>query len=239
MFPKLSPIDLNTAIHPKDLTVLWNRILPHKRHSAASTLLVDGLARGGAQQPHNLLLLPEYAKPLRRLDLDRFHQLTDTNVSKSQSAAAKDHTRERLRRDANPKTRSTRYELRLAERGVYDDALIAFLGILEYLRPARNVAAWIRGGGLFGVPNSEDAAQYNTTAAPWFHDRAVFEMWLERGRAIADRLQIALEPGVVNELQWKPQRPIRDSLRVRAVAGLKATPSKGFENTLGFQVGSP
>ncbi|KAJ7030856.1 hypothetical protein C8F04DRAFT_1397659 [Mycena alexandri] len=182
MFPKLSPVGRNTAIHPKDLTVLWNGILPHKRHSPASTLLVDGLARGGAQQPHNLVLLPEYAKPLRRLDLDRFHQLLGTKFSKAQLAATRDRARERLRRSANPKTRPTGYELRLTEQGVYDDALIAFLGVLEHLKPVRNVAAWIRGGGLFGVHDPEEAPPYNETTAPWFDDRAVFGMWLEQAQ---------------------------------------------------------
>ncbi|KAJ7499488.1 hypothetical protein FB451DRAFT_1385186 [Mycena latifolia] len=216
-------VGVSTRVAPKNLEVVWDTFKPRpsavpppRRHWPATTVLVDRLERSGAQQPHNLVLFPEYDKPLRRHDLDLLHAQIGTQFSKKELQAAANRLRERPRTLKRLKGYA-RFVYQQTAPGAYDDALIALIGILHHLKSVHNVAAWLRGGGLTGVEDAErappSAAEGST---PWFDDRQLFEMWRARGYAAVAELGIPVEPGIIND-QEHVVKIARDALDTREV----------------------
>ncbi|KAJ7664717.1 hypothetical protein B0H17DRAFT_1336696 [Mycena rosella] len=190
----LAHLRLSTTLTPKNLDVIWNTykpapsdVPPPPRHSPATTILLDRRERSGAQQPHSLLLFPEYEKPLRRHDLDRLHAAIGTQFSPKELVNKENRDREIARAHYTGYTRSVK------KREGYEDGLIALIGVLQHLKAVPNVAAWLRDGGLM------EAAGAKPDAAAWFDRPAVFDVWRKRGYAVVAELGLALEPGIVND----------------------------------------
>ncbi|KAI0698025.1 hypothetical protein BC835DRAFT_1413355 [Cytidiella melzeri] len=145
---------------------------PSARHSALTTLLLDDSPRKAELQPYNHFCVPEYSAEMRAKDLeilklersmaDNGHEVNDQfdmshdpkkldwKVDVKDDADA-DTTRERRRKEKKEARRikavSAASEL---QDKAYDETLLAVIGVLSEIKPQRNVAAWIRAGGLWG-----------------------------------------------------------------------------------------
>ncbi|TFK46305.1 hypothetical protein OE88DRAFT_1638491 [Heliocybe sulcata] len=155
-------------------------------HSALTTVLLDDSPLKAHLQPYNHVCIKEYDSPLRRSDLD---------ILEAQRAKQR---QEEL--DADPDTS--------AEGKVYDQTLLAIIGILDETRVQSNVAGWIRGGGLWG-PKRDEIKTYQaqdrevpaaltseSSESMWFEDEETVRYWAGKGREALERLGIPVEDGI-------------------------------------------
>ncbi|KZT03035.1 uncharacterized protein LAESUDRAFT_381728 [Laetiporus sulphureus 93-53] len=105
---------------------------------------------------------------------------------------------------------------------LYDETLLAVIGILDQVRRQSNVAAWLRAGGLWGPvgrpgpivgndgmivvepvgsSNAGDAGEISAIAGAagpmWFEYPATMDSWARRGRRALEGLGIPVEHGMV------------------------------------------
>ncbi|KAJ7087356.1 hypothetical protein B0H15DRAFT_309880 [Mycena belliarum] len=172
-----------------------NSRAPPVRHGPGSTLLVDRLARSGELQPFNLMLMPEYTKPIQRHDLDLHHAEQGKKFTKQERRAAKARAYELSRQKFTGYTRAV---LDRTEPGSYDDALIALIGVLDHIKSVPHVARWIRSGGLMGGDLPPDMAEPEP-GLQWFDIPFVYERWRARGYKAAQELGIQIRPGIADE----------------------------------------
>lgn len=141
-------------------------------HSALTTLLLDDSPRKAELQPYNHVCIPEYSGELRAKDLEvlRIEQLladvdqdtpapagteTETNARLSPTLEGRadiEASRKRKRKEKKGGKRQQALLDSQAERDTktYDETLLAVIGVLDEIKLQRNVAAWIRDGGLWG-----------------------------------------------------------------------------------------
>jgi len=107
---------------------------------------------------------------------------------------------------------------------VYDETLLAVIGVLDEIKQQSNVAGWIRAGGLWGpliwsASGTEVKSTGNDADAPllpqdqlqktsgtmtpdadkamWFDHEPTFTYWVRRGREALDELGIEVTHGIV------------------------------------------
>ena len=79
----------------------------------------------------------------------------------------------------------------------YDVTLLALIGILEELKNEPNVRKWIQECRPVHRDRNPDCDK-QTAALPatWFKDKSIMDHWAEKGKVIAGRLGIEVEPGI-------------------------------------------
>ncbi|KXN91240.1 hypothetical protein AN958_01762, partial [Leucoagaricus sp. SymC.cos] len=138
-----------------------------RNHSAKTTLLLDDSSLKAHLQPYNHLCLKEYDLVMRRHDVNLREWevvLFASNAEADESAVDVDHPsdtepgnpRKRKRKAKKENQKRERYEQQLKKleeegehpEGIYDETLLAVVGILDAVKRETNVAAWIRSGRL-------------------------------------------------------------------------------------------
>jgi hypothetical protein len=209
----------------KDLSKVWNAF---PKHSAYTTLLLDDSFLKAQRQPWNHLILPEYIAETRARDVAVYSRLSGLTAS-SEDAAGVAEPRHGATdcggqgQSALPRDRSSSHEDNNADSTppdleVYDETLLAVIGILDALKHESNVSHWLRAGTLLspnsgsashngksqidgdGEVNVNDNEALEDTASSdrplWFADAAVARSWADKGRSALAELGINLVHGV-------------------------------------------
>ncbi|OCH84942.1 hypothetical protein OBBRIDRAFT_740716 [Obba rivulosa] len=177
---------------------------PARVHSALTTLLLDDSPRKAELQPYNHVCIGEYSAALRAKDLESFQKGSEWDAAQ----AARRELEASLENGASgstdaPDTAAEDSEAPLSPLldaldapppGEYDETLLCVVGVLEEVKHQRNVAAWIRAGGLWGP----DRAPAEESPAPlmWFEHAPTVEYWAKKGREALTRLGIPVEHGI-------------------------------------------
>lgn len=147
-------------------------------HSALTTLLLDDSPRKAELQPYNHFCVPEYSAAMRSQDLLLLQcetaraEAAETIASSSSEKAtqpeadpenAEENTRKRRRKEKKEQKRlkaalKAGSEEQQQFPQTYDETLLAVIGVLEEVKTQRNVAAWMRAGGLWGPAKRPIAA---------------------------------------------------------------------------------
>ena len=206
----------------KDLNVIWKAF---PQHSSSSTVLLDDSPRKAQLQPWNHIVLQEYVTKMRSNDLAVWERLRVVvpgkkhkkkeakRLAKEEAAgmppatvpsSLKDRLVETISVIGSPDTSARPTEIVASDTDdplttvlVYDETLLAIIGILEALKTQTNVSYWLREGGL-GLASPEYPAETVAGSGPvfWFHDADVVQGWVDRGRQTLEELDIELEPGI-------------------------------------------
>lgn len=130
-------------------------------HSALTTLLLDDSSRKAEMQPYNHICVSEYDGPRRIKDIMRMNYEQQT-ATRQQEEALDDpmisEDRSEKGNAVSSKKKRKRKQKNLGEDGElsethpddFDPTLLAVIGVLEAIKEQRNVAAWVRSGGLWG-----------------------------------------------------------------------------------------
>ncbi|KAF9231376.1 hypothetical protein BU15DRAFT_68384 [Melanogaster broomeanus] len=135
----------------------------HIIHSALVTLLLDDTPRKALLQPYNHVCIPEYDSPRRQRDLQSLNTMEGPKEGKRSKkrrlrdevdAAAVDHVDPASPRpdtdliisDSLPSASLASLYLTAEP---FDVTLLSAIGVLDAIKLQSNVAAWIRGGGLW------------------------------------------------------------------------------------------
>ncbi|KAH9927644.1 uncharacterized protein B0H18DRAFT_875536 [Fomitopsis serialis] len=128
-------------------------------HSALTTLLLDDSPSKAALQPYNHFCIPEYTQERRNKDLDSFQKeqewllalerrkLLQAQLTKDEKAAQKESRNAKRRKHFEEPMLTP--EVKRPDLS-YDETLLAVVGVLDEVHCQRNVAAWVRAGGLWG-----------------------------------------------------------------------------------------
>ncbi|KAF7313897.1 Phosphoprotein phosphatase [Mycena chlorophos] len=178
----------------KDLDIPWKSF---PAHNAQTTLLLDDSLRKARahRQPFNHICVPEYTSVSRRRDLAVLNASKSPSTLKGPSALLASVRKNLPAAPDAPK--------------LFDETLLAVVGILETLKTQADVARWIQDGGLAAsiesAPAETDLAtqlsQLNIEAqaaspTQWFEREETVQRWAEQGRNALAALQIEAVAGV-------------------------------------------
>jgi hypothetical protein len=91
---------------------------------------------------------------------------------------------------------------------VFDEILLAVIGILHAARLQRSIAGWLRAGALFHPPplserapagsvgGEDDSRGDGDAAKTWCDDPVLVRAWASRGREAMDELGLEVEHGI-------------------------------------------
>lgn len=83
-----------------------------------------------------------------------------------------------------------------ASPAVFDETLLAVIGILHAARLQSSIAGWLRAGALFSPPSSERADLMGVNDKIWCHDPVLVHAWASRGREAMRELGLKVEHGI-------------------------------------------
>ncbi|KAJ3558242.1 hypothetical protein NM688_g1038 [Phlebia brevispora] len=156
---------------------------PTSVHSALTTLLLDDSPAKAVLQPYNHVCLPEYSGEMRAKDLELFHsvQLREADLqadrqgsTSPQESVSSNDAEELPTEDSKKRKRKEKKEMKRAAKRAqreaayapagedtrhFDETLLAVVGVLDEIKMERNVAAWIRTGGLWGSYHTPDVTK--------------------------------------------------------------------------------
>ncbi|KAF7303839.1 Phosphoprotein phosphatase [Mycena indigotica] len=186
----------------KDLVTPW-KVFP--LHNAQTTLLLDDSARKAHRHPFNHVCVSEYSPESRRRDLSVL------NASKGPSQLLSKIRKQRPQRNTVDAAEIPR---------VFDEILLAVVGILETLKSETDVAGWIKNGGLVD-PTSQsppfeqssskstpdalatqlsqltmDTPNESSAFSRWFEQNEALHHWAQQGRDALAALEIEIVAGV-------------------------------------------
>lgn len=83
-----------------------------------------------------------------------------------------------------------------ASPAVFDETLLAVIGILHAARLQSSIAGWLRAGALFSPPSSERASVMGVNDKVWCNDPVLVRAWASRGREAMRELGLKVEHGI-------------------------------------------
>ncbi|KAF9814261.1 hypothetical protein IEO21_05200 [Rhodonia placenta] len=142
----------------KDLSKPWQNT--PQAHSALTTILLDDSPLKAVLQPYNHICIGEYSAERRAQDLASLEQEREWELFVAARAQVKaDESGDRVELNSRKRQRKSKRQKKLEtlahDAGVtepehqYDETLLAVVGVLDAVKQQRNVAAWIRSGGLW------------------------------------------------------------------------------------------
>jgi len=78
---------------------------------------------------------------------------------------------------------------------VFDETLLAVIGILHAARLQCSIAGWLRAGALF-LPPASVTGDGGGDAKTWFDDPVLVRAWASRGREAMHELGLKVEHGI-------------------------------------------
>lgn len=193
--------DLQAAIaQPYEIPAESDIHYRHYMFDERNTILLDDSTAKAVHQPWNHICLPEYDHAEHRAS-QVWALRHQGRVSPGESGSGSGIDVDIIERKKSAKGKQA---------GELDEYLLCVIGILEELKSADNVPAWIRGGGLTRLPSSvapSDSAE--TSDAPtieslpshrtfrhWYAIPAVVAYWRDRGVQALQRKGIKVDPDV-------------------------------------------
>ncbi|KAI0086807.1 hypothetical protein BDY19DRAFT_894235 [Irpex rosettiformis] len=177
---------------------------PDTVHSAFTTLLLDDSPRKAELQPYNHVCIPEYSGEMRANDLEVLRTekiLADSNQDVTDTSPEfDDFSAEAPAKSEDPTLQQALLEAQSEhENKAYDETLLAVIGVLDEIKSQRNVAAWIRSGGLlrtYGTSRSSANVTVDTVISMWFERPETVQSWVEKGKKALKALRIPVEHGI-------------------------------------------
>lgn len=213
-----------------------------QQHSARTTLLLDDSPAKAALQPWNHICLQEYTPALRASDLAIFThervlvaaQKSDTSdeatpsTSETPAAITTETDADAASQSQHQKKKKEKKKKKLAAAaeagnapGVFDNTLLAIIGVLDALKHESNVAGWIRAGGLWGpqgvrpVTSEDDKGTSTPSVADGQSDTTPTgsegqELVVAEGNNASDAVvseSVPKEPAPAPALMWFEHQP--------------------------------
>lgn len=154
--PRPSSLSTLSLPSPPDLPTKCETV---QAHSAMTTLLLDDSPRKAELQPYNHVCIPEYGGATRARDLvvlrlekdrEREEKLEDqVDASPVDSPMGEEGSSKKRKRKEKKRLK---HAANHGPEQIYDETLIAVIGVLDEVKLQSNIAAWIRLGGLWGSP---------------------------------------------------------------------------------------
>lgn len=197
----------------KDLNKIWDAFPIHSPHT---TVLLDDSFTKTAKQPWNHLVLPEYVAETRARDVAANSRLSGLSVAssssskKSKKAQTQTADSAALERQGHGQEDCALEEAPPvnAELDVFDETLLAVIGVLDAVKDESNVSYWFRAGVLARPHQAAESSDAFTTTEstlsndlpsklpPWYADPLLAKWWADKGREALQGLGISLEHGV-------------------------------------------